>query len=150
MKRGKPSAAAQRNGLSLLEVILAISIFVGAMAVLSELVTTGNRAAIQSRMQTQAIIRAEAQMNEVIANPALMVSTSESPFAEEYNTTADGQWLWSLTAGAWDQNSNLIQLEITVVHVTSAGTKNATYTLRRYVRDPQVLLPSDDSSGGLF
>ena len=53
--------------------MLTLGIFVGAMAVLSELVANGHRAAIESRLQTEAIIRAEAKMNEVIANPNLLV-----------------------------------------------------------------------------
>ena len=85
-----------RTGLTLLEVVLSIAIFVMSMAVLSELVATGHKASLDSKLQTQAIIRAEAQMNEIIANPSLMVSTSGMPFAEEY-TNAPGQWNWSLT-----------------------------------------------------
>jgi general secretion pathway protein I len=128
-----------RRGLTLLEVVLSLAIFVGAMAVLSELVATGHRASLQSRLQTLAIIRAEAQMNEVIANPTLMVSAAAMPFTEDYNPAAIGQWIWSLDVQSWDQNSNLLQLQLTVMHLASNGTPNATYTLRRYVRDPQVL-----------
>ncbi len=130
----------RRQGLTLLEVILTLSIFVGSMAVLSQLVATGHQANLQNRLQTIAIIRAEAQMNEVIANPSLMVSASSMPFAEEYNPGSIGQWVWSLAVSSWDQNTNLLHLELTVQHISSSGTPNATYTLRRYVRDPQVLL----------
>lgn len=130
-----------RTGLTLLEVVLSIAIFVMSMAVLSELVATGHKASLDSKLQTQAIIRAEAQMNEIIANPSLMVSTSGMPFAEEY-TNAPGQWNWSLTVQSWEQNSNLLQLELKVVHLMSDGRPNAVYTLRRFVRDPQVLLES--------
>ena len=130
-----------RNGLTLLEVVLTLAIFVGSMAVLAELVATGHRANLQSRLQTMAIIRAEAQMNEVIASPDLMVSTSGMPFAEEYSP-GPGQWTWSLNVQSWDQNTNLLQLELTVTHLTPDGQTNASYTLRRYVRDPQVVLES--------
>lgn len=132
----------QRDGLTLLEVVLTLAIFVGAMAVLSQLISTGHRAALDSRMQTQAVIRAEAQMNEVIADPSLMVSTSGMSFTEEYNPAALGQWNWSLDVQSWDQNTNLLQLELTVAHLTTGGKQNANYTLRRYVRDPQALLDS--------
>ena len=146
MKRFSPSrdssGFASRRGFTLLEVVLTLGIFVGAMAVLSQLVTTGHRANLQSRLQTQAIIRAEAQMNEVIADPNLMASASDMSFSEEYNPNALGQWSWSLDVQSWDQNSNLLQLQLTVVHRASDGTMNANYTLRRYVRDPQVLLES--------
>ncbi len=128
-----------RRGFTLLEVVLSLTIFVGAMAVLSELVATGHRANTDSRLQTMAIIRAEAQMNEVIANPSLMVSASNSPFTETYNTAALGQWVWSLNSQSWSQNPNLLELQLTVTHLATDGTPNATYTLRRYVRDPAVL-----------
>ena len=132
-----------RSGLTLLEVVLTLAIFVGAMAVLSQLVSTGYRAALSSRLQTQAIIRAEAQMNEVVANPSLMVSAAGMPFENEYNPNAFGQWQWSLDVQSWTQNANLLQLELTVTHYSEDGIPNANYTLRRYVRDPQVLLESE-------
>jgi hypothetical protein len=118
---------------------LALTIFVASMAVLSELVSTGHQANLQSRLQTIAIIRAEAQMNEVVANPNLMVASSAMPFAEEYNPGSIGQWVWSLAVQTWDQNSNLLQLDLTVQHLDTSGKPNATYTLRRYVRDPQAI-----------
>ncbi len=138
----KRTADKKRDGLTLLEVILALAIFAGSMAVLSELVATGHRANLQSRLQTIAIIRAESQMNEVIANPALMVSASGMPFPEAYTTGAAGQWTWSLDVQSWDQNTNLLKLQLTVVHLTSGGTPNASFTLTRFVRDPQVVLES--------
>lgn len=144
MKRlssSKEPSSQNRSGLTLLEVVLTLAIFVMSMAVLSELVHTGQRAALESQLQTQAIIRAEAQMNEVIANPSLMASASGMPFAEDYSA-GPGEWNWSLNVQAWEQNSNLLQLELTVVHLTSDGSPNTTYTLRRFVRDPQVVLES--------
>ncbi len=132
----------RRRGLTLLEVVLTLGIFVAAMAVLSELVANGHRAAIESRLQTEAIIRAEAKMNEVIANPNLLVGASGMPFEEEYSA-GSGQWTWSLAVQSWDQNTNLLQLELTVAHQSQSGMGNATYTLRRYVRDPQALLEAE-------
>jgi hypothetical protein len=60
-------------------------------------------------------------------------------FAEEYNPNSIGSWVWSLDAQSWDQNTNLLQLQLTVQHLDTSGTPNASYTLRRYVRDPQVM-----------
>jgi hypothetical protein len=79
-----------------------------------------------------------------------MVSADGMPFTEDYNPGAIGQWVWSLNAQSWDQNSNLLQLELTVMHLATDGTPNATYTLRRYVRDPQVLLESGTETDPLL
>jgi len=135
----RPAPGRSRGGLTLLEVVLTLAIFVGSMAVLSQLVSTGYRAAQNSRFQTQAIIRAEAQMNEVVANPNLMVSAAGMPFENEYAANARGQWQWSLDVQNWDQNANLLKLELTVTHYSTEGVPNANYTLRRFVRDPQVM-----------
>ena len=64
------------------------------------------------------------------------------PFEEEYSA-GTGQWTWSLAVQSWDQNTNLLQLELTVAHLSQSGLGNATYTLRRYVRDPQALLEAE-------
>ena len=56
-----------RRGITLYEVVIALVIFSGSVAAISEAVSTGMRAAVQSRLQSQAILLAQSKMQEVIA-----------------------------------------------------------------------------------
>ena len=62
-----------RRGITLYEVVIALVIFSGSIAAISEGVSTGVRAALQSRLQSQAILLCESKMGEVMAGvvPAL-------------------------------------------------------------------------------
>ena len=55
-----------RTGLTLLEIVLAIAIFFGSMAALSQLAWNGTRASVQARLKSQATIRCDAKLNEVL------------------------------------------------------------------------------------
>ncbi|MDB5339359.1 MAG: hypothetical protein JWN70_4978, partial [Planctomycetaceae bacterium] len=55
----------RRRGLTLFEVLIALVIFVGAMAAIGQLVANGVRAALQARFQTQAAMMCEAKLAEV-------------------------------------------------------------------------------------
>ena len=56
-----------RQGLTLYEIVLALSIMVIAMAVLSDLIATGSRAGSQAKLRTEAMLHAQTKMAEVIA-----------------------------------------------------------------------------------
>ena len=71
VRRLRASGTTARNqhrpGLTLLEIVLSLAIFFGALAILSQLSWNGARAAVQARLKTQAIIRCEAKLAEVLA-----------------------------------------------------------------------------------
>jgi general secretion pathway protein I len=95
----KPSC---RAGISLLEVLIALAIFLLALIGISQLVTLGTDRAQDVRRQAQAIQLCQAKMAEVAAG-AVAVSSSQSntPFDE------DPTWEWSMdseqgsVAGLW-------------------------------------------------
>ncbi len=79
-----------RRGLTLLEVIIALAIFVGSVAVVSKLVALGVRFAEHSQLQTRAVMLAESKMGEIVAGIVTLTGTSGDTFAD------DPAWQWQL------------------------------------------------------
>ncbi len=142
------SGQGQRSsGLTLYEVVLSLSILLGSLATLGQLISTGTRAAVESRLKTRAILLCESKLAEVIAGVEAMQSTSGVPFDE----TAPN-WSWSL-AVAETGHVGLLELEVTVSRVGQGQASDSTFSIRRYVRDPQLLLDAaaeslEEGSGG--
>ncbi|MBM4074014.1 MAG: hypothetical protein FJ267_00015 [Planctomycetes bacterium] len=128
-----PCRDQHRNGLTLLEIIISLAIFFGAMAVLSQLAWNGSRAAIQSRLKTQAIIRCKAKLGELIAGAETLQPKSSVPF------TDDARWTYTVNV-LNTQYPDLLQLDVTVHHSGNSSVSNAEFTLRRWMRDPSLFL----------
>lgn len=124
---------AARKGLSLLEVVIALAIFMGSIAAIGQLVSTGVRGAVQARLQSQAVLRAESKMAEVVAGITPLHGGSGGVFAE------DPSWAWSVQSisGA---HEGLYVVDVTTTHHSATTAGNQSYTLRRLVRDPQLAL----------
>ncbi len=129
----KQARSSNRDGLTLLEIVLSLAIFFGALAILSQLSWNGARAGIQARLKTQAIIRCEAKLAEVLAGAETLSPKSRVPFPD------NAAWNYSVTI-AETQFPDLLQVDVTVSH--SGGTKlaNSDFTLRRWMRDPSLFL----------
>ena len=125
--------SSDRGGLTLLEIILSLSIFFGALAVLSQLGWNGARAGIQARLKTQAIIRCETKLAEVLAGAETLAPKSRVPFPD--NTA----WNYSVTI-AETQFPDLLQIDVTVSHRGGTPLANSDFTLRRWVRDPSLFM----------
>jgi hypothetical protein len=125
--------------------VLSVAIFFLAMAAIYHLIDLGQRNALESRLQSQAVFQAEQIMSEVVAGAVPMQSTGETPFATGTLTSISptapksGEWTWSLNVVPWGLDAMMLELVVTVRHRTSAGVENATFTLRRIVRDPVAL-----------
>src|SRR5512134_2043342 len=74
------AGAANRRGLTLIEVLLSLGLFLGAVTVLSQLWWNGVRASVQSQLRTQAILRCESKMNEVVAGAEPLLQVTDTPF----------------------------------------------------------------------
>ncbi len=131
-----------RAGFSLLEVVLALSIFFGAIAVLSQVSWNGTRAAVQSQLKAQALFRCEAKMQEVVAGVEALSDQSDVPFED------DSSWVWSLTAATTDL-SGLVLVEVTVSRNGGSGLSSASQKLRRWMRDPEVLIQAAEDQAAL-
>ncbi len=118
------------GGMTLLEVVLALTIFVGSLAVLSQLMWSGSRAAVQARLMTQALTRCEAKMGEIVVGASPM-QVSGGTYSD------DPQWSWNVTIGQ-TQFPELMVVEVTVMHTAGSSLGNVSQSLRRWMRDPAI------------
>jgi general secretion pathway protein I len=130
--RRRRSAAAGRHGMTLLEVVLALAIFFGAMAALAQLTWNGTRAALQARFKAQAVIRCETKLAELVSGAELLQSQSSIPFPD------DSAWTWSamISPGSFPE---LLQVEVRVRRTGSNSLGSIEYGISRWMRDPAVL-----------
>jgi general secretion pathway protein I len=129
-----------RTGLTLYEVVLSLTLFLGAMLAISQIISTGSRAAVQSRLQTQAILRCESKLSEILAGVEPMESVSNTQFEEE-----TAKWVWSLEIGPGPHEA-LLDLTVSVSHISQDGNPDSTYSLRRFVRDPQLFVDAAEAA----
>ncbi len=120
-----------RRGLTLLEIILALAIFFGSLAALAQLSWNGARAAVQARLKTQAIIRCEAKLAEVLSGAQRLAPVTNTPFPD------NAAWTWSLKITETNY-PDLLQLEVMVSHSGNSRMANTQFTLRRWMRDPAL------------
>lgn len=117
-----------REGLTLLEIVLSLGIFFGAAAALSQLASNGTRATVIARLKTQATIRCEAKLNEVLAGVEQMQSRSGVPFPD------DSRWTWSQVVTP-SEHRELFQIDLTVSHRGNSRLASVDVTLRRWARE---------------
>lgn len=80
-----------RNGLSLLEVLISVAIFLGALTAIMQLLNTGRQSEVSARLKTEAVLRCEAKMGEIISGIEKAVSSAEGTFSDD----EIGNWHWS-------------------------------------------------------
>lgn len=122
-----------RAGLTLLEVLISLAIFLGALTALSQLIGIGSRAAVQAQLRTQAILKCQSKLAEVLAGAQPLESVSQAAFEDEEN------WKWSLDVqpGAYE---NMLQLTVSVLYSGAGESVTTSYQLTRQIRDPAMLL----------
>ncbi len=128
------SSHSRRRGLTIFEVFLALTLLLGSLAVLSQHIAVGTGAGVRGRLQTQAALVAETKLAEVLGGVEPMSAASGAAVAE-----AGPGWTWALEVTAGPQE-DLLDLAVTASHVDSAGDTDASFILRRLVRDPQIYL----------
>ncbi len=137
-RRGK------RIGLSLLEVILALTILGLSLAVLGELVRLGARAAANTSDMTMAQLLCESMMSEIAAQETGPVAVGQTDFPD------DPQWSYYVTVEPIDQ-PGLVQVTVTVQKTTqdsaSLHDPTVTFQLVRWMIDPNLQPVSDPTLG---
>lgn len=139
-----PAADRSRRGMSLLEVILAIAILGGSMAVIGELVRIGSRCAATARDLTMAQILCESKLGELAAG-ALPPDPVEGAPADE-----SGEWLYSVQSEPIDQ-AGLLNVAVTVQQNPDEIDRPVSFTLVRWIADPAAVpvdAAADDASAG--
>lgn len=128
----------RRPGLTLLEVVLSLAILAGAFAMLAQLVGLGTRAAGNARDLTQAQVIAESMMSEIAAGIVNPSTLSLQP------VPSNPQWY----ASAYVQSTSISGLLQVIVRVERTRDKGrpAQFELVRWIRDPNLAMPTDEES----
>ncbi len=130
-----------REGISLLEVLISLAIFLTAITAIGQLVTIGSRAAVDAELEGEAAQRAESVLNEILAGVHPMSTTPATPFGDDPN------WKWSLTVES-GPHADLLQLTVSVFR--QAGETDPIgqpFQLKRLTRNPEVFLESSLQGG---
>lgn len=139
MHRAAEEPSRVRRGMTLFEVLLALAIFVGSMAAISQIISGGLRGAVQGRLQSLAVIRCQSKLSELVAGSIPFQATGATPFAD------DVAWSWSLTLQP-TQQADLHLVEVTVTHESQNPAGRASFTLRRMLRDPQLYVDAIEAA----
>jgi type II secretion system protein I len=141
MSRGVFRAARRRTprGMTILEVLIALAIFLASAAAIAQLIGTGSQASTEARLEADAVLRAETVMNEIMGGVHLMQSIQGQSFED------DPAWQWSLTVGD-GPHVDLLRLDVTVTRQEPAGEPQISYTLSRLTRNPELFLDSSLSA----
>jgi len=128
----RPVKCRHRRAFSLLEVILAIAIFAGAMTVLGELLRIGVRHAESARDLTRAELLCESKLAEITSGIAVAEAVNNVP------CEFDSDWLYSV---AWDpiDEEGLIAVRVTVTRDAPRRLRPVAFSLSRWMRDPGVI-----------
>ncbi len=136
----------KHSGLSLLEVLTALAIFMLSVVVISQMVDSGSRTALRAQKQTKAALLAESKMAELAAG----IEPLESAPAQAYNDPEPG---WSYSINVVPENWSNVQVDgqgiagLNTVHVTVSwsspqGAVDVEYTLSRLLLDPRIRVPA--------
>lgn len=137
------SRRACRRGFSLLEVVLALTIFLGAFIALSDLSSSGMTAAVQARMQTKAILRCESKLAELAAAVEPLEDVTDQPFED------DPKWSWSLVTIP-GPHADLLLLNVTIQYDGESEMSDTAFAMSQLIRDPVVFEPppeEEDTEG---
>jgi type II secretion system protein I len=131
----KPNVA--ERGITLYEVVIALAIFSGAVVALFEALSTATRAALQARLQSQAVLLAETKMAEVVSGVTQPTSTGETSFTD---SGLEG-WTYSISVAA-ATHTGINQVQVTVKGPQTANAVDASFTMTRLLRDQQAFVTS--------
>ena len=132
-RSGARDLVSRRRGLTLFEVVLAVGIFMMSLAMLSQAITTGGRAAVQARLQTHAVLHCESILAELVAGARPLQAGSAQPLDE-----AGAGWTWSLELlpGPY---ADLQEALVRVEYAGPQGNVTTSCELNRYLREPAAL-----------
>lgn len=132
------SVRSPRTGLSLLEVLVALAIFLFSIVALHQALNIGTSNAVDMQQHMQAAQLAQSKMAEVYVGAVPMSSQADTPFDE------DPDYTWSLDA---EQNTvaNLWNVTVTVTRTRGDGSKIET-KLSQMIVDPSIRGTSYDAA----
>lgn len=122
------------GGFSLLEVILALAILAGAIAVLSEVARNALENARIARDITVAQLLCESKLDEITAG----ITSPEPAVDVPFDTTDDprvADWLYSIEVESIDAETGLSVVRVTVAQDLPADKRPTQFSLTRWIID---------------
>jgi general secretion pathway protein I len=126
------------SGFTLLEVIFAIAVLVGALAIIGQFVHSGVRVAGEAEALTVAQLLCESTLAQAIAGAIPLEPAAGVPI----DTMPD--WEYTLAIGTVDANSGLMALQVTVTNASSSP-RPVEFSLIRWIVDPEYV-PTPEST----
>lgn len=155
MKEGSRNAESRinrRSGLSLLEVILALSILAAASAYLAQSMHVAAESAIRADLQTEAEIVSENVMNQVVAGLLPTMSASWAPYSNpnpmaSMNLTMKVQWNYMVNSFS-SEVPGMMCVRVSVQHLEPGKTTSdkIDFAINRWIIDPSYGLDTPPSS----
>jgi general secretion pathway protein I len=128
-----------KRGFSILEVILALAILTGAIAVLGELGRLGFQNAKNAQDLTKAQILCESKMAEYTSGITPLQPVAAVAFdAIDQDNANSSTWVYSVDMQQIDQDG-LDAVCVTVSQNIPAAQHPATYSITRWIIDPTVV-----------
>src|SRR5947209_8501909 len=105
-----------RQGMTILEVLLAMTIFLMSLIGLAQLMSICTDLAVETDLTNRATQLAQSKMNEFVTGILPLTSQGDTPFDE------DGAWSWSAECQADGTVSNLWTVTVHVTRKRLDGT----------------------------
>ena len=124
------------HGLTLLEILVSTAILLASLTAIMQVLNVGHNSRLSAVLDAEGVLRCESMMGELLAGVRPLASSSVEPFED------NPKWMWY--ASISDQGStSLLQVEVVVEHSPGSNQVNSSYSLTRYVRDPQIFQEAD-------
>jgi len=127
-----------RTGLTLLEVIVSLAIFLMALVAIIELMNFGTERALEARFTHHAAFLCQSKLNEMAAGSIGLASAGEASFD-------DGGLTWNWTADCTDTDVPYVKKVTVSVYRDSGYGRQVNVTLSKMVIDPSKRGSSGDS-----
>src|SRR5262249_53936298 len=122
-----------RSGLTLLEVVIALAIFLFSLVAINQLVSHGSEQAMGVQQHAQASMACQSKMNEVISGSESRSSSGTVEFGK-----GDIKLVWNYTIESTDTgNDGLYNVKVTFRYDRPSG-KSVEATLSQMVFDPSL------------
>ncbi|MGH3579156.1 MAG: type IV pilus modification PilV family protein [Mycobacterium sp.] len=127
--------AVRRPGLTLLEVLIALAIFLLSLGALLQLVSFAGQQALDAQHRGESARLAQSVLAEVVAGSVPLSGQGDTPFDE------DPDYTWSMTSDA----ASVSGLNTVTITVTFRGDTDTAFSLSQMVLDPSLRGSTQDT-----
>jgi prepilin-type N-terminal cleavage/methylation domain-containing protein len=140
----RPSNTQRRQAFTLLEVILALAILAGSVAVLGEIMSIAGRHARETQAETRAQLFATSVMDEMLAGITEVAQVSKQPL----ETTDTLPWVYSVSVNP-TTIAGLSTIEVLIEQDLQPQFNPVRFRLVRFYAEPAVPTETTGGTGGL-